>query len=367
MDFDYSDEQRLLADQVGRFGEDHYPATARDALLREIGAGDRRRWRGLTDLGLMALPFSEGDGGLGGSAVDIMAAMEMLGRHLVPEPYVATSVLAAALLENAGRQDLVDAIMSGDTIAAGAFLEEDGGFALDRIATRAEQDAEGWALSGAKIHVEDGGGADMFIVSARTGADGISLFAVPAGTPGLRVDRARAIDHHRHARLVLDDIRVPATALIGEAHMALPRIEAAVDRALCAYMAEAVGSMDALVEMTLDHLKTRHQFGAPIGSFQALQHRMVDIAIAAEEARSMTYHATLHLDRDPAERRRAVAAGKARVGQAGLFVGRQCVQLHGGVGVTSELIVSHHLQRLMMIDLAHGDAAHHVRRFAEAG
>jgi len=364
MDFDYSDEQRLLADQVDRFGQDHYPATARDALLGELAAGDRRRWRGLTELGLLALPFAEADGGLGGSAVDIMAAMEMLGRHRVPEPYVAAGVLASALLAGADQQDLVDRIMAGDAIVAGAFLEEDGGFALDRIRTRAEADGDGWRLSGAKIHVEDGGGADMFLVSATSGADGISLFAVPADAPGLRVDRARAVDHHRHARLTLDDVRLPADALVGDADTALPRIEAAVDRALCAYMAEAVGSMDALVRITIDYLKTRHQFGAPIGSFQALQHRMVDIAIAAEEARSMTYHATLHLDREPAERRRAVAAGKARVGQAGLFVGRQCVQLHGGVGVTSELIVSHHLQRLMMIDLAHGDAAHHVRRFA---
>lgn len=365
MDFDYSDEQRLLADQVGRFGEDHYPATARDALLRELDAGDRRRWRGLSGLGLLALPFAEADGGLGGSAVDLMAVMERFGGNLVPEPYVSSGVLAAGLLAGAGQQPLIDRIMSGDAIVAAAFLEVDGGFALDRVETRATPTPDGWSLSGAKAHVEDGGGADAFIVSARSGAgDGISLFAVPADTPGLHIDRARSIDHHRHARIVLDDVRLPESALVGAPHRALPRIEAAVDRALCAYMAEAVGSMDALVAITLDYLKIRHQFGAPIGSFQALQHRMVDIAIAAEEARSMTYHATLHLDREPAERRRAVAAGKARVGQAGLFVGRQCVQLHGGVGVTSELIVSHHLQRLMMIDLAHGDAAHHVRRFA---
>ena len=365
MDFDYSDEQRLLLDLTDRFGAANYPTTGRDPMLAELASGNRRRWHELVDLGMLGLAVPEDEGGVGGNAVDVMAVMESFGRHLVPEPYVATCVLAPALLAGTGQGATLDAIMSGKAIVAAGLLERDSGFALDRIDTRAEPVADGWCLTGAKAHVEDGGHADVFLVSARTG-DGISLFRVPADAAGLTVARATAIDHHRHARLTLDGVTLGADALVGPEGAALPRIEAAVDRAICAHLAEAVGSMDALVAMTLEYLKTRHQFGVAIGSFQALQHKMVDMAIAAEEARSMAYHATLHLDRGPTERRRAVAAGKARVGQCGLYVGRQAVQLHGGVGVTSELIVSHHLQRLMMIDLAHGDSAHHVRRFAEA-
>ncbi|WP_326523571.1 acyl-CoA dehydrogenase family protein [Sphingomonas sp.] len=365
MDFDYSEEQRLLFDLIDRFGAANYPAAGREPMLADLAVGDRRRWDELVDLGVLALAVPEHEGGMGGSATDVMAVMEAFGRHLIPEPYVSSCVLAPALLAGTGHGATLTAITDGSAIVAAALIEAESGFALDRIETRAEPASDGWRLTGAKTHVEDGGGADIFLVSAWTG-DGIGLFRVPAGAPGLTVMRARSIDHHRHARLRLDGVTLGADAIVGEVGGALPRIEAAVDRAICGHLAEAVGSMDALVAMTLDYLKTRHQFGVAIGSFQALQHKIVDMAIAAEEARSMAYHATLHLDRPPAERRRAVAAGKARVGQCGLFVGRQAVQLHGGVGVTAELIVSHHLQRLMMIDLAHGDSAHHVRRFAEA-
>lgn len=366
MDFDYSDEQRMLFDQVDRLGADLYPAAHR---IASAGDRDDRGWKMLADLGLLALAVDERDGGIGGGAVDVMAVMEAFGRHLIPEPYVATCVLAPALLGGGKHAAIIDRIVAGDARVAPAFFEEDSGFALDRVTTRAERRGGDFVLTGAKAHSEDGGDADYFLVSARTAggtdeSEGISLFVVPADTPGLIVSRSRSIDHHRHARLALDGVTLGADALVGEVDAALPAMITAVDRAICAHLAEAVGSMDALVATTLDYLKTRHQFGVAIGSFQALQHRMVDVAIAAEEARSMAYHATLHLDRLGSERVRAVAAGKARIGQTGLFVGRQSVQLHGGVGATSELIVSHHLKRLMMIDLAYGDASYQVGRFA---
>jgi pimeloyl-CoA dehydrogenase len=227
--------------------------------------------------------------------------------------------------------------------------------------------ADGWRVSGAKVHVEDGAEADWFLVSARTAGgtderDGIGLFLVPRAGDGVTVQPFRAIDGHRHARLTLDGV---AAVPVGDAEGALPGIEAAVDRAIAAQLAEAVGSMEAASDATLDYLRTRQQFGVAIGSFQALQHRMVDMVVAAEEARSMAYHATLNLHRGAADRARAVSAGKVRVSESGLYVGQQAVQLHGGVGISEELIVSHHLRRQMMLNLAFGPIEHHRSRFAQ--
>ena len=224
-------------------------------------------------------------------------------------------------------------------------------------------------LSGTKHHVPDGADADWFIIPARTSGAvdelaGISLFLIPRDAPGLKVERFRAMDHHRHARLTLDGV-VGSTVLgeIGGGGMPLGQ---AVKRAVLAHCAEAVGAMDALREITLDYLKTRQQFGQAIGSFQALQHRMVDIAIACEEARSITYRATLEAEAGVMDKGRMASAAKARVGQCGLYVGRQAVQLHGGVGVSDELVVGHYYKRLMMLDLAYGNADHHKARFAKA-
>jgi pimeloyl-CoA dehydrogenase len=304
------------------------------------------------------LPIAEEDGGLGGSAVDVMAIMEGIGRHLIPTSYVANAVLVPALVSgDPAAAGLLAAIGEGSAKAAAGLLEPDGGYDLGWVecAAATGHGAE-WTLVGEKLHVEDGADADWFVVTAKTEA-GISLFLVSADAPGLTVSRFRAIDQHRHARLKLDG--VPAV-LIGEAGAALPRVELAVDKAICAHLAEAVGSMEAAHGATLEYLRTRKQFGVAIGSFQSLQHRAVDMAIALEEARSMSYRATLSLGLPAAERRRVVSAAKARVGQCGLYIGRQAVQLHGGVGFSDELIISHHLKRQMMLDFAYGSAEHHV-------
>jgi alkylation response protein AidB-like acyl-CoA dehydrogenase len=359
MNFEFSDEQRMLQDGADRLGGDLWPAADRLKLIDNYAAVAARTWAQMAELGWLMLPIAEADGGLGGSAVDVMAVMEGIGRHLMPVPFVATSVLVPALIAGSdAAQSVLAAIGEGSAQAAAGLLEPDGGYDLAHVATTAHQSGETWSLTGDKLHVEDGGGADWFVVSART-AQGIGLFLVAADAPGLTVERFRAIDQHRHARLKLDGA---AAVLIAEA--ALPVIEAAVDRAICAHLAESVGSMEAALAATLEYLRTRKQFGVAIGSFQALQHRAVDMAVALEEARSMTYRATLSLDRAPDERRRAVSAAKARVGQCGLYVGRQAVQLHGGVGFSDELIISHHLKRLMMIECAHGSSDHHLERFA---
>lgn len=361
MNFDYSDEQRMLADGADRLGRDLWPAADRLKLQADFDAVVARTWSHMAELGWLMLPIAEADGGLGGSAVDVMAVMEGIGRHLVPVPYVATSVLVPALIGgSAAGRDLLAAIGEGRARAAAALLEPDGGYDPMHVTLAAKAQGAGWRLAGEKLHVEDGGTADHLIVSARAGDD-VGLFIVAADAPGLAIDRFRAIDQHRHARVRLDGVEAMR---VGEGD-ARAAIAAGVDRAICAHLAEAVGSMDEALRTTLDYLRTRKQFGVAIGTFQALQHRAVDMAIAVEEARSMTYRATLSLDRPAAERRRIVSAAKARVGQCGLFVGRQAVQLHGGVGFSDELIVSHHLKRQMMLDCAHGAADHHLAAFAD--
>ena len=369
MDFLYSDEQRMLLESADRFGLDNFPATDRLKLLAEGEAGVRRTWSMMAELGWLMLPIAEEQGGLGGGLVEVMALQESLGRHLVPSPFVTSCVLASALLEGAGDAgaELLAAIGAGEAIVAAGLLEADGGYDLHRVALAARSGDGGHVLSGAKCHVEDGADAGWFLISARTAGgvaerEGISLFLVPASASGLTVHRFRAIDGHRHARLELNDVR--DAVLLGDRDQALPVIEAAVVRASCAYLAEATGSMESLSAITLDYLRTRHQFGKPIGSFQVLQHRMVDMVIACEEARAMMLHGTLNHHLGAQEWQRAVAAARVRVGECGIYVGQQAVQLHGGVGFSDELIVSHHLKRQMMLAQAHGSIDFHRGRFA---
>lgn len=371
MDFVYSDEQLMLRDAALRYGADRWSITDR---LKGLGKDPRwlqDRWNEMAEMGWLMLAIPEEKGGLGGSAVDVLALTEGLGRHLVASPFITSCVLVPALLREAGdaADELLAAIASGTAQAAAALIEPDAGYNVGSVAAEAKLVGGTYQLSGIKAHVEDGGDADWFVVSARTSGsaanrEGISLFLVPKDAPGLKVERFRAVDQHRHARLVLNN--VPATALVSPLDQALPVIEAAVDRAICAHLAEATGSMEAATDATVEYLRTRHQFGVPIGSFQVLQHRAVDMTVFCEEARSITYLATLSLDHSRLERRRAVSAAKARVGQAGLHITRDAVQLHGGIGVCEELSVSHHLRRQMMLEIAHGTSDMHVGLFEAA-
>lgn len=363
MNFELSDDQTMLADSVDRLGRETWPAADRPRLLAEHGRGETARWQAMADLGWLALPFAETQGGLGGAPSDMMVVAQGLGRHLVPDPFVGCGVLIAPLLGEA-RGELVEAIMAGKARVALALGDGDARFDHLAVATTAVPADGGYRINGDKQFVLDGADADWFLIPARTGPDdAIALFMIPCDAPGLAVDRFRALDHHRHARLRLRDAMVGEDARvdIGNAAMALDH---AVQRATLALCAEAVGAIDALNEMTLEYLKTRKQFGVAIGTFQALQHRMVDMAIAAEEARSITYRATLEMEAGVEDGGRMVAAAKTRVGQTGLFVGRQAVQLHGGIGTSDELVISHYLKRLMMIDMTFGHADHHRARFA---
>jgi len=376
MDFKYSEEQLALQDTLSRFIAKDYGFEQRRALAGSEAGFSRGHWRRFADLGILALPFPEEFGGMNGNAVDTLLVMEMLGRGLVLEPYLATVVLSGGLIRDAGSQAqkeaLLPAIAAGELLLALAHHEPGGRYETRHVATAARRDGDGYRVDGAKAVVIAGPSADKIIVSARTSGEtrdeqGISLFLVDAETAGVRLRGYPTQDGGRAAEIALDNVRLPAAALIGAEGGALPAIERALDYAIAALCAEAVGIMTAVNETTLDYLKTRKQFGQPIGRFQVLQHRMVDMVIATEQARSMATLAAVRVDSaDAALRRRSVSAAKAHIGQQARSVGQQAVQLHGGMGVVDELALAHYFKRLTMINATFGDADHHLGLFGDS-
>jgi alkylation response protein AidB-like acyl-CoA dehydrogenase len=372
MNFDLTDEQAQLRDSAMRLGREHHDFGSWRARATG-GPVDRAAWSRMARLGWLGLNIPEIHGGMDGSPVDTMVLMEVFGRFLMLEPFVSTCVIAASLLAHANGPlgaGLMTRIAEGSVLISLADGEPASRFDPAWVATRAVRAGDDYVLAGDKTHVMDGAAADWFLVPARTAGavadpDGVSLFLVPAGAPGLAIEPIRGMDHRINARLRLDGVRVGAEAIVGEEGRGLPLIQEAIDRGITARLAEAVGAMDAVNEMTQHYLRTRRQFGQPIGAFQALQHRAVDMAIACEEARSMAYLATLSLAEASPERSRIVSAAKTRVGQTSLFVARQAVQLHGGVGFSDELAVGHYLKRMVMIDMAFGAADHHRGRFSD--
>ena len=372
MDFNYTDEQNALRDTLSRYIVKDYPFEARRALAKSADGFSREHWKQFAELGLLALPFPEDFGGLsvtGGNAVDTLLVMEAFGRGLVLEPYQSTVIVGGGLVRDAGsaaqKEALLPAVAGGERMLALAHFERGARYEVSRVDTAAKADGGGWKLSGAKGVVLGGGSADTLLVSASTGK-GLSLFLVDARAKGVAVRNYMTQDGARAAEIALDNVAVGADALVGPEGGALPLIERALDYGIAALCAEAVGIMAALNEATLEYLKTRKQFGQAIGRFQALQHRMVDMVIATEQSRSMAMMAAVKADSaDAAERRRAVSAAKAYIGQQARFVGQQAVQLHGGMGVVDELNVSHYFKRLTMIDLTFGNTDHHLGLFSD--
>ncbi|MBV6476750.1 MAG: acyl-CoA dehydrogenase family protein [Rhodocyclaceae bacterium] len=369
MDFNYTDEQNALRDTLSRYIAKDYPFEARRALAKSAEGFSRDHWKQFADLGLLALPFPEEFGGLSGNAVDTMLVMEAFGRGLVLEPYLATVVVAGHLIRDAGsaaqKEAILSAIAGGERMLALAHYEREARYKVSLVNTAAKQDGAGWKLSGGKGVVLGGNAADTLLVTANTGK-GLSLFLVDAKSAGVAVRSYMTQDGGRAAEIALDNVAVGKDALVGPEGSALPLVERALDYGIAALCAEAVGIMAALDEATLEYLKTRKQFGQPIGRFQALQHRMVDMVIATEQARSMAMMAAVKADSpDAAERRRAISAAKTYIGQQARFVGQQAVQLHGGMGVVDELNVSHYFKRLTMIELTFGNTDHHLGLFSD--
>jgi alkylation response protein AidB-like acyl-CoA dehydrogenase len=375
VDFRYTEEQLALQDTLRRFISRDYGFEQRRALSGSQLGYSADAWRRYAEFGLLALPFPEAFGGLGGGGIDVMVVMEMLGQGLLLEPYLSTVVLCGGLIRDAASEELKKALLPG--IAAGrvqialAAYEAAGRYDLAHVACRALPDGGGWRLSGRKSVVLDAPSADYLLVSARTGgnvaeAQGISLFLVPRAAAGLTLIAYPTHSGGRAADVELRDVRIGADSVIGAPGEALGIIERAVDSGQAALCAEALGIVAALNDATLSYLKSRKQFGVPIGNFQALQHRMAEMFIAVEQLRSMAIIAAVHADsRDAAERRRAISGAKAYVGRAARFIGQQAVQLHGAMGMVDGIIVSHYFKRLTMIDMSLGDADFHLARFSD--
>ena len=369
MDFDLKEEQQQLADALRRWVDKDYSFDTRRRILHSAAGVSDTAWSTLAELGLTALPVPQEQGGFGGSAVDMLVVMQELGRGLVAEPYLAT-VLGTEFLKLGGaHHDLLEQVAGGALKLACALGEKQARHDMFDIRTSATANGGGFVLDGEKSVVIHGAQAGALIVSARSSGgqrdtSGISLFLVPADTAGVGVRDYRSIDGQRAATVTLRQVALPASSLIGSAGAGWEILDAALDYGAGLLCFEALGAMDAIFAATLEYLKTRSQFGAPIGKFQALQHRMADMFIHLEQARSMAMLAAVKLaSGDPEERRRTVSAAKFRVGQALKFVGQQAVQLHGGMGVTDELPAAHHFKRLTMIELSLGDSDHHLQRF----
>ena len=374
MDFSLSEEQQLLKDSVDRFVRDNYALADRRKIVASPDGFSGQHWRAMADLGWLGAALPEAYGGIGGGPVEIMVIMEGFGRGLVVEPYLATAVLGGNLILNGGtdetKQEILPRIADGRMLLAFAFAERQARYDLFDVETTAVKNGSGYVLNGRKSVVLHGGNADKIIVSARTagsrrGKEGITLFVVDADAPGISRRAYGTIDGLRAAEVALENVAAPADSVIGVVGGGLPLIDDAARRGMAALTAEAVGIMDTMQSLTNDYLKTRQQFGRPLGKFQALQHRMVDILIACEESRSAALVATLRLDDEDGPRRdRAVAAAKVKIGQCGRFIGQSAIQLHGGMGMTDEMQISHYFKRLTMIDLMFGDHAYHLKRYA---
>jgi alkylation response protein AidB-like acyl-CoA dehydrogenase len=373
MDFTLSEEQQLLKDSVERFVRENYELSQRREHVASDDGFSRDHWAMMAELGWLGAAMPEEYGGIGGGAAETMVIMEGFGNGLVVEPYFATAVLGGNLVLRGGndaqKSALLPALVEGKLMLAFAYAEPRSRYDLHHVETAAKKNGGGYVLNGRKGVVVHGGTADKLIVSARTGGsardrDGITLFLIDRDAKGVTLRGYQTIDGLRAAELELDNVSVGTDGVLGAVDSGITLIEDTARRGMAALAAEAVGVMDKMQALTNEYLQTREQFGRPLGKFQALQHRMVDILIACEESRSATYVANLRLDDDADACDQAATAAKVKIGQCGRLVGQSAIQLHGGMGMTDEMAIGHYFKRLAMIDLMFGDHAHHLKRYA---
>ena len=367
MDFAFNSEQIQLADALRRYVEKSYDFETRKTIVRSDTGTSDAVWSQLVELGVTALAMPEDHGGFGGGAVDLIPVMGELGRGLVAEPVLPTLVGAAFLKDSATHAALLAGVADGSLKLAVALGEADTRYAFDAPSTTASQKGGDYVLDGRKTAVAYGAQADHLVVSARLASGELALFLVDATSAGVTRRDARVLDGQRVAEVVLSGATVPADALLARGKAAQALLDRALDFGIALVAAEAVGVMEALNAATLEYAKTRKQFGQPIARFQVLQHRMVDMFVHLEQARSMAWLVAARVDADDAvERRRVASAAKVRIGQAARYIGQQAVQIHGGMGVTDELPAAHLFKRLAMIEMTFGDTDHHLQRFVAA-
>jgi len=373
MDFSFSDEQALLKDSLERFVQQQYAFSARQKLVKTELGYSADHWRTFAELGWLGVAVPEADGGYGGGPIETMLVMEQFGRGLVVEPYVPTVVLVGGMLAAAGKaaqkRQYLGALIEGKLQGACAFAEPQSRFNLADVTTTAQKIGDGYVLNGHKAVVLNGPSADLLVVSARTAgtqrrASGITLFLVEADTTGISRRDYPTVDALRASEIRLENVVVPRTAVLGRVGKGLDVLTEAIDYATLAIGAEAVGCMEVLYKATVEYCKTREQFGQPIGKFQVLQHRMVDMFMEYEQSKSLMFMAAMRLAEGyGAQAQKAVSAFKVQVGKSGRFVGQNAVQLHGGMGMTDELNIGHYFKRLTMIDTLFGNVDFHLKRF----
>ncbi|CAN7788218.1 acyl-CoA dehydrogenase [Caballeronia mineralivorans PML1(12)] len=370
MNFQHTEERRMLADSLNRFIAEQYGFETRDRIATSDEGFNVDMWHQFAELGVIGALFDEEDGGFGGDGFDVAVVFESLGRGLVVEPFLDVLIVGRAIAQcgNEAQRMQIGRMIEGTRIVALAHDEPGSHYEASQVATRAEKYGEGWLLNGAKGVVQHGEHADMLLVSARTSGSagdetGISLFLLPSDLEGMHVRGYRKIDGGRAAEIVLEDVEVDSGTLLGSEGQGHATLEYVIGYGLVALVSEAVGAMDVAKDQTLDYLRTRKQFGVPIGSFQALQHRMADLLLEIEQARSSAINAAAALSANRTDRERSLSAAKYTIGRVGALVAEGCIQLHGGIGMTWELPVSHYAKRLVLIDHQLGDEDHHLDRY----
>ncbi len=372
MDFSFNEEQTLLRNTIQSFIQDNYDFDKRTEIVKSEEGMKIENWKLFSDLGLLGLPFSEDDGGLGFGPVELMIVAEEFGKGLVVEPYIQTIVTCGGFLKRASekqRHEYIPKIISGEDIWAFAYAEPQGRYNLNDLTTKASKEGDNYILNGYKCVVSAAPWSKKLIVSARTSGDqrdeeGISLFILDKDSSGISLRDYPTVDGSRASEITLEDVKVSSENLIGEEGKASKLIEQVVDESIAAVCAEAIGAMSVLNEATVEYCKTRKQFGQPIGKFQVLQHRMVDMFMEYEQSVSMTYMVNLKLHEEYSERRKAASGAKVQICKAAKFIGQSAIQLHGGMGMTDELNVGHYFKRLSMIESLFGNIDHHLKKYA---
>lgn len=373
MDFNFTEEQTMIRDSLARLIKDQYDFDTRRKVVASKEGWRPKMWAQFAELGLLAAPFSEEDGGLGGGPIDAMVVMEEFGKGLVVEPFLQTVVVGGGFLKRAAagqKAEHLAPMIAGERVFAFAYAEPKGRYNLADLETTAKKDGAGWTISGHKAVVVGAPWASHLIVTARTAGGrrdtgGIGVFIVARDAKGVTTRDYPTVDGRRASEVHFDNVAVGADAVIGDAENGLPLIERVTDEAIAALCAEACGAMKVAQTMTVEYSRQRKQFGTPIGKFQVLQHKMVDMFMEAEQSVSMTYMATLKLDEDDVTRKKAASAAKVRIGQAGRFVGQNAIQIHGGNGMTDEYAIGHYFKRLTIIDSELGNVDHHLKRYTD--